>query len=1250
MSEDWMSEDDWMSEEWIAEERMSEERMSEEQMSEERTSEERVVIYLVRRDLRVADNHILHLLSRHNINDESTYTHLLPVYVLPPDQVETSGLLKNGERSPYPRAVSENSGVWKCGLHRVKFLAEAIWDMKERLEELDNGLIIRVGRFYDILEGIYKHYSSDKSGPQISSVWMARGHTPEQISEQQEVYTACYNFGIDYVKFRDREPFVDVRDAPLQSVGEVPDVLSDFQRLMEPVIDDARDSIEAPLSLPPFPDHVPLPPQRGPYEIPDTLPELISRLQGPVRLDFSYFYGLDFRGVTPESTCIGGETHGTRRLKHIVKQGVVSRFHTLNDLEESDECLKLTPYLSLGCITARQIHEELLNLENGYVPEYAETQGWEGGENPGTRAVRLWLLCRDFLLLGSRKYRNTLFDLEGSGDGRDPNLEWKSPDPEEASPEQEPCSLHIEGALVQFQVGATGYGLIDAIMRQLLFTGYIGARSYMLIVNFLAKFAGIDWRIGAEWVASLCLDHNTPIQWHRWQQYAGIGPDLTGGETVISPVHTAFELDPNGTFVRKWMPELRSLTRLSNLFQVATTSPELLLRLDLFANVMVTNPVPSDALDLGPTSRVPCGWMHPRIFVPSRQGYMLLGPYPRFLRMQLDIDPIYSQLQSITYPPTPQGLPHPPPGHLWFPVPGTQPPNPQYYLAPHPQFVQTLEQPLAWFFRFIIILRIPFEQARTRAQMLPLQGTQVPPQRATQMPPQRGTQVTNVRDEEPALHNSPRVPAPRTMSASTEVHRAPQDTQSIPAPRRTQSLAAPQGRLGVAQEAFEPPQAPRVESRAPQAPRNAPNAPRAEFRPLQAPPNAPNAPRAHSRPHQAPRNAPNVPQAYIQRSQVRQSNPTVTVRPSRGSQAAPPNAPHGPRIGFGPPRASQHAPRAPRADYQPYLAPQNAPRAPRAQFLPYHSYQPYQVPTNIYMPAAPRADSWLNQAPQMAPRAPRTMRTPPNTPPQSPPVFNDPQAPGFPELSSLAGELDAASRYGFQQYYNAPGDPLVPTFYGLNTFSFNHPGTVQPIDGAAYHQTLQDYHQWRTSNPALNAFYIGPPEPEEVLRHGMILRFLDSLPPTPPNPSFPPDPPRLLRRTRRRRPTRSSADEYGSSSMAGPSEEVAAAEDTAQGNVRSAQGNAESAQGGQGKRNRRGRRGRRGRGRGKSEEGVGTEEVMDELAEEAEDELTEEEVQNELTEEEVQGGVTEEVWDELTEEIQQLNEEEVPDCPSSQLG
>ncbi|KAL7938341.1 DNA photolyase, FAD-binding/Cryptochrome [Trichoderma chlorosporum] len=567
-------------------------------------TQDRIVIYLVRRDLRIADNHILHLMSRYDISEQRIHTHLLPVYILPPDQVETSGFLKDGARSPYPPALAENSRVWKCGPHRAKFLAESVWDMKEQLEELKSGLVIRVGRFREILQGILLHYSKSKHDTPVSSVWMAQGISEDEAKEEQEVLATCYNLGVNHVLFHDRKPLVHLHDAPMQSMLDVPHLLHEFLAVMDPVIDQTRDSIEAPTSLPPLPDHLPLPPQPDPYEIPDTLPELVRRLVVPVSLNFGFFGGVNFFGAALDAAPVGGERNAVQRLHYVVREGIASRFHTISDLEESDDCLKLSAYLSLGCITARQVHEALLNLENGYEREYEHTQGFGGGENPGTRAVRHELLRRDFLMLCCKKYRHSLFDLEGSGPGRNPGIEWKSPNPARANPRQRPCPLHIEGALTQFQVGATGYGLIDAIMRQLLCTGYVGYRSQMLIANFLAQFAGIDWRLGAEWVASMALDHDTCLQWYTWQENVGLAADPRRGHTVISPVHEAYEVDPNGSFVRKWMPELWRLTRLSNLFQVATTSPELLLRLGLLGNVMVTNPVPSNTLDLGPTSRI----------------------------------------------------------------------------------------------------------------------------------------------------------------------------------------------------------------------------------------------------------------------------------------------------------------------------------------------------------------------------------------------------------------------------------------------------------------------------------------------------------------------------------------------------------------------------------------------------------------------------------------------------------------------
>lgn len=167
----------------------------------------RIVVYFLRRDLRIADNAILHVLSV--ARDYHGYTYLLPVYVLPPDQVEISGLLKDGKTSPYPQARANVSKYWKCGIHRVKFLAESVWDLKENLEYLESGLIIRAGRFQDVLRNIVVHYAGHKESPQVAAVWMTKGSSLEEVREEQEISSACFDLGVKYVPFRDRRAFID---------------------------------------------------------------------------------------------------------------------------------------------------------------------------------------------------------------------------------------------------------------------------------------------------------------------------------------------------------------------------------------------------------------------------------------------------------------------------------------------------------------------------------------------------------------------------------------------------------------------------------------------------------------------------------------------------------------------------------------------------------------------------------------------------------------------------------------------------------------------------------------------------------------------------------------------------------------------------------------------------------------------------------------------------------------------------------
>jgi deoxyribodipyrimidine photo-lyase len=210
MSDERMS-DEMTSDEMTSDEMTSDETMSDETASEETASEESIGVLFVRRDLRLANNPILHHLSV-DIPGVIKYTptHLLVVYVLPPDQVETSGLLKAGEASPYPPALSENSHAWRTGLHRVRFLAESVWDMKESLEELGMGLIIRVGSFPEVLESINSHYSRLKYGPQVSEVYIAKGYSVDELREERELFATCTYLGIRYVSFDDRKPLVNL--------------------------------------------------------------------------------------------------------------------------------------------------------------------------------------------------------------------------------------------------------------------------------------------------------------------------------------------------------------------------------------------------------------------------------------------------------------------------------------------------------------------------------------------------------------------------------------------------------------------------------------------------------------------------------------------------------------------------------------------------------------------------------------------------------------------------------------------------------------------------------------------------------------------------------------------------------------------------------------------------------------------------------------------------------------------------------
>ena len=107
--------------------------------------------------------------------------------------------------------------------------------------------------------------------------------------------------------------------------------------------------------------------------------------------------------------------------------------------------------------------------------------------------------------------------------------------------------------------GRTGVPLVDAAMRQLLETGWMHNRLRMVAAMFLTKNLFIDWRLGEAWFMSHLVDGFLASNNGGWQWSASTGTDAAPYFRVFNPVSQSERFDPNGDFIRRYVPELRDL-------------------------------------------------------------------------------------------------------------------------------------------------------------------------------------------------------------------------------------------------------------------------------------------------------------------------------------------------------------------------------------------------------------------------------------------------------------------------------------------------------------------------------------------------------------------------------------------------------------------------------------------------------------------------------------------------------------------
>jgi deoxyribodipyrimidine photo-lyase len=113
--------------------------------------------------------------------------------------------------------------------------------------------------------------------------------------------------------------------------------------------------------------------------------------------------------------------------------------------------------------------------------------------------------------------------------------------------------------LAAWQTGMTGYPIVDAGMRELWHTGWMHNRVRMIVASFLTKHLLVDWRVGEAWFWDTLVDADAANNPFGWQWVAGSGFDAQPYFRIFNPILQGEKFDPDGAYVRRWVPEIAAL-------------------------------------------------------------------------------------------------------------------------------------------------------------------------------------------------------------------------------------------------------------------------------------------------------------------------------------------------------------------------------------------------------------------------------------------------------------------------------------------------------------------------------------------------------------------------------------------------------------------------------------------------------------------------------------------------------------------